>query len=128
MSNITKKVDRGIAETQRSQVFTQADASAGDILLVQDSLGKPAKTVHIDAVAAMTVRFNVLRTIYPYLPDAGGAIQNPRFDLANGQSVEDTSQAVLSIAAGETFSLDNNIAVTDIKIVTAAGSFEVFVA
>lgn len=128
MAKVVKRVDRGIAATQSSQVFTQADAGAGDIILVQDSLYKPAQVVHIESVGGMTVRFNVLRTVYPAWPEAGGAIQNPRLDLANGQEVEDTSQAVLTIAANETFSLDHDIAVSDIKIVSVAGNFEIYVA
>ena len=129
MPNITKKVDRGVAPQHRSQTFTDVDAVAGDILLVEASLGKPAKTVHIESSTdGMTVRFNVLRTIYPYFPDAGGAIQNPRFNLASGVEVEDTTQGVVTIDQDETFSLDDDIPVSDIKIVTVSGVFEVFVA
>src|SRR3989304_7424686 len=128
MAKVIKRVDRGVAETQRSQVFTQADAGAGAIILVQYSLYKPAQVIHVESDGGMTVKFNVLRMVYPAWPEAGGAIQNPRMDLANGQEVEDESMAVVTIGAGETFSLDHDLAVSDIKIVTVTGDFEIFVA
>ena len=130
MSQITKKVDRGVTAAHRTQVFTQADASAGDILLIQTSLGKPARTISIQAVGAMTVRFNVLRTIYPNRDsNAWNSPYGPMTkNLALGEEVEDTTQSVLTIDANTTFSLQNEIPVQDIKIVSAAGNWEIFVA
>jgi len=127
MAKITKRCDRGVASLQRSQSFTQADAGAGDILMIKDSLGKPAKHVTVDATAAMTLRINVLYKVFPAWPEAGGAIQNPKLDLANGQEVEDTSGALFDLAAGDTLSLDNEMPVTDIKLVSVAGNFEIYV-
>lgn len=130
MSQITKLVNRAVPVQSRSQVFTDSDAVAGDILLVQDSLGKPAKTVQIQAGAILTVRFNVLHTVFP--PRDTGLNGFPFGDLsvntAAGVQIEDTSQSVVSLGAGETFSLDNDLSVQDIKIVTTSGTFEIFVA
>ncbi len=133
MADVIKKVDRGIAPTERTQNFTQADASAGDLILVQDSLGKPAKTMIIDAVAAMSVRFNVRRTIFPPPPFSdgitdGGLATQREFNLSDPRVVEDDTGALVTIGAGESFSLDNDIPVRDIKVVSAAGSFDIFVA
>lgn len=127
MAKITKRCDRGVDPLQRSQSFTQADAGAGDILMIADSLGKPAKHLTVDATAAVTLRINVLRTVYPAQPDAGGAIQNPRLDLENPQEVEDTSGALFDLSAGETLILDNEMPVTDLKLVTVGGNFEIYV-
>lgn len=127
MAQIVKRVDRGIWPTQRSQSFTQADAGAGDIILVQESLGQPAQHLTVEAAAAMDLRLNVLRKVYPALPDAGGAIQNPRLDLENGQEVEDTTTALFHLDANETLVLNKEISITDIKLVSVGGNFEIYV-
>jgi hypothetical protein len=129
MANITKKVDRGIPSGERSQNFTQVDINPGDIIKVQDSLGKVATHVVVEATAAMTIRFNVQRTIFPerthteYDSLYPGQYQN----LALGQIIEDETGALVSLAAGESFTLDNDLAIKDIKVVTAAGAFNIFV-
>ena len=130
MANITKKVDRGVPPGERSQSFTQADIDdEGDILKIQDSLGKAATHVVIAATAAMTVRFNVQRTIFPEKTHAEydclypGQYQN----LAAGVDVEDDTGALVSLVAGESFTLDNDLSIKDIKIVSADGAFSIFV-
>jgi hypothetical protein len=131
MANVTKKVDQNIYVTQRTQNFTQANASAGDIIKVYDSLGKPGRIVTIEAVGAMTVRFNVLRTIYPVRSPDALTLPNvtPEYpNLTAGVEIEDSTGALITIGAGETFTLDNDIPVYDIKIVSAAGNFDIFVA
>ena len=129
MANVTKKVDRGVPPGERSQSFTQAEVNAADIIKVQDSLGKAARHVVIEAAAAMTVRFNVQRTIFPKKTHAEydclypGQYEN----LAAGVDVEDETGALISLAAGESFTLDNDLPVKDIKVVTASGNFTIFV-
>jgi len=129
MADIIKKVDRGVPTLQRTQNFTNTDASAGDILKVQESLGRTAKHVVIEATGAMTVRFNLVRTIYPNRTKEEYDCLYPETykNLALGQTVEDTTGALVSIGAGESFELDNDLPVKDIKIVTAAGAFDIFV-
>ena len=129
MADIIKMVDRGVPTLQRTQNFTNADASAGDILKVQESLGRTAKHVVIEATGAMTVRFNVVRTIYPNRTKEEYDSLWPEMykNLALGRTVEDTTGALVSIGAGESFELDNDLPVKDIKIVTAAGAFDIFV-
>lgn len=132
MPNITKLVDKNKPALQRSQVFTQADATAGDIVLVHNSLGKAARVCIIEAVGAMTVRFNVQRTVYPERTQADGlvipGVTAGVPNLAKGVSVVDESSAVVTIAANSTFTLDNDLPVSDIQIVSAGGNFEIFVA
>jgi hypothetical protein len=129
MADIIKKVDRGISSEQRTQNFTNTDANAGDILKIQESLGRTAKHVVIEATGAMTVRFNVVRTIYPNKTKEEYDCLYPEMykNLALGQTIEDTTGALVSIGANESFELDNDLPVKDIKIVTAAGAFDIFV-
>jgi hypothetical protein len=129
MADITKKVDRGVPSPERNQNFTNTDANAGDILKVKDSLGRVAKHVVIEAGGAMTVRFNVIRTIYPDRTKEDYDCLYPEMykNLALGQTIEDTTGALVSIGAGETFELDNDLPVKDIKIESAAGAFDIFV-
>lgn len=129
MADIIKKVDRGISSEQRTQNFTNTDANAGDILKIQESLGRTAKHVVIEAIGAMTVRFNVVRTIYPNKTKEEYDCLYPEMykNLALGQTIEDTTGALVSIGANESFELDNDLPVKDIKIVTAAGAFDIFV-
>jgi hypothetical protein len=129
MADIIKKVDRGISSDQRTQNFTNTDADPGDILKIQESLGRVAKHIVIEAAAAMTVRFNVIRTIYPNRTKEDYDCLYPEMykNLALGQTTEDTTGALVSIGAGETFELDNDLPVKDIKIESAAGAFDIFV-
>tara|TARA_Y100000310_G_C20637956_1_gene792272 strand:- start:654 stop:1052 length:399 start_codon:yes stop_codon:yes gene_type:complete len=131
MADKVKKVDRGVPSAERTQSFTQADAGAGDILKIENSLGKPAKHIVIENTAgagSMTVRFNVIRTIYPNRTKEDYDCLYPEIykNLALGQTVEDTTGALVTIGAGETFELDNDLPVKDIKLV-AATSFDIFV-
>jgi|SRR3990167_6098625 len=130
MSDITKLVDRGVPPNMRTQTFTQATVSVGDIILVKASLGHAARSVVITAAAAMTVRFNNYRTIFPVRDhnawnDPWGALTP---NLALGVQVIDTTNGVVSIAANSTFALDKDIPVEDIKIISASGNFEILVA
>jgi hypothetical protein len=132
MANIIKKVDRGVPATQRTQNFTQADANVGDILKIQESLGRMAKHIVIDVPTgggSMTVRFNVIRTIYPNKTKEEYDCLYPEMykNLALGQEVEDTTGALVTIAAGETFELDNDLPVKDIKVVSSATNWDIFV-
>jgi hypothetical protein len=65
MSQVTKPVDFNVGPQERFQVFTQADASQGDILLVLASLGKTAQEIIVMPTNAMTIRVNVIQTVAP---------------------------------------------------------------
>lgn len=129
MSQIKKKVNRLIPVRQRSQIFTNADATQGDIILVKDSLGKTAATIQIEADALMQVRFNVLHTMYPPRDQSRGWMlgTDPGIFVASGIEVTDTSMDPVTIAANETFTLDHDLSVNDIQLVTVSGVFEIFV-
>lgn len=130
MSDIIKKVDRGVASAERTQSFTEADAGTGDILKIQESLGRVARHIVLEAGSAeLTIRFNVVRTIYPDRTREEYDNPYPEMykNLALGQTVEDTTGALVTINAGDTFELDNDLPVKDIKLVAATGTFTIFV-
>lgn len=126
MSDVVKKVARLVPPNERSQVFDQTEVSAGDIILVKESLGKPASRVLIEAVGAMTLRFNVYHTVYASRQPGedhwaywSGEIRN----LARGTQVENNEGVTHSVAANSTFELQDDIPVSDIKVLTAGGNF-----
>lgn len=131
MSDVTKTVDRGISANERTQNFTQVDAGAGDILLIKASLGRPARTLQVESVGGMTFRMNTRRTIFPLRTLADGLADNydnvPQ-QLALPQVINDTTGALVTLAAGETFNLDAELPVSDISIITVSGNFDIFVA
>lgn len=132
MSNITKKVDGTVPVTQRTQVFTDADANPGDILLVKDSLGKSAKLVQIQADDTMVLSFNVLHTIYPPRDTGRGGYPfgqaGGNLDLSAGQTYTVAGAPQLTLAANETYTFDNDLPINDIQIIVASGTFEIFCA
>lgn len=129
MAQITKKVDRTVPAQLRTQVFTQADAVQGDILLIEDSLGRVAKTVQIQAIAVLGVAFNVLHTIYPPRNPYGDGYPFGMYGSPPGSGLQyEANNASITLDAGETLTLDKDIPIKDIKLNTVSGNFEIFVA
>ena len=135
MTDITKKANRGIPVLQRSQNFTNADASQGDILMVHDSLGYPASHVVIEASnGPIKVRFNVYQTLYPNRPlDALLRDDLPNISsgvLLNTSSgvLTNTDRAFINVEAGTTYTLSKVLAVSDIQLDVVSGNFDIFVA
>jgi len=124
MPNVVDPISRGIPSRERVQVFTSA--SAGDIIKVADSLGRPAQSVSIESVSGMSVRFNVVHTVAP--PREGNDLMYTQGmpNLALAVDVVDDSQTPIPISAGETFVMDD-IPVKDIQIVTLTGAFTIIV-
>lgn len=129
MTDIIKKVDRGIPANQRSQVFTNADGGAGDVILVKDSLGRHAQQVTVEATNPMSIRFNVYRYVFSQRQTGQGMTQWwPGLDnLATGTRVKDNTNALIELDAGDTFELDNEMPVNDIELVTVSGVFTITV-
>ena len=129
MADIVKKVHRLVPPNERSQSFTQADAGAGDVIMVNESLGHPASRLLIEADDAMSVRLNVYQYIFP-LHDGSEDIHvwGPGSkNLAAGQLVKDNEGVDIGIDAGGTLELDNDIPVKDIELLTVSGDFTVTV-
>lgn len=128
MSDITKKVSRHIPPTERVQTFTQADAGAGDVLMIEDSLGHPAHRVSVEADAIMTFRTNVYQDLYPWVPnDQLSGWGEDRLHLASGIRIQTDETGIFSLAASETLELDDDISVRDLELVTVSGNFTVTV-
>jgi hypothetical protein len=128
MADITKKGDRGIPKNERSVSFTQADAGAGDVLMINDSMGKPGTKVVIESAGGMSVRFNVYRTVAPLRKAGdglGGSVHGFTENLALAQTVKDETNAVFSIAASGSLELDDDMPIRDIEIVSATGDFTI---
>ena len=127
MADIVNRVNRGNPPMARSVLFTQADAGAGDVLMVRDSLGRAGVKLSIVATAALSIRTNVYFKVYPRRPNDtivdGSALPN----MALGLRAMDTSGPIIALDAGETFELDNDIVISDIELVSVAGAFEIFI-
>ena len=130
MAEISKHVDRAIAENKRSQSFTQVDVGADDIILIKKSLGYDARKISISDVVGgnLVLHFNVKRTVYP---DRLTEFIQPGFSSNLAQGVEFTGNSVgeIIVAAGETFEMSNDMAITDIHLIdtTTATGFNIFV-
>ena len=127
MADFVKKVNRGVPLNQRSLSVDQSDVGAGDVVLVKDSLGRPARHISIDAVGAMSIRFNVYHKVYQQRKVGDGLTQWwPGLDnRTTGARYKDNTNAVVDIEAGETFALDGDLPVEDVEIISAAGNFSI---
>lgn len=116
------------------QTWTTASGLAqGDILDVEGSLGRPAKYISIEAVSATSVvRFNVCHKIYgnhegvgniPYLGADAAFWQSPVLI----DEVEVTKPNIV-VEGGVNMVWNNEIAVSDIKLVTVSGQLSIITA
>lgn len=111
-------------------VFTHADATTGDILMVSTSLGRPAKHVVIEATSALRVRLNTQYTLYPArTPEAGFADPWTNWSfLASGVNYDTSAFAdEVQLAAGETLEFDDDLPINDIYLSSGASNFSVLV-
>jgi len=131
MADIVKKVNPGVPANERSQRFTDADGGTGDVLMFQDSLGKPATKINIECgVSDMSFRFNVYQNMFPQrelLEDDFNQFNLGVVNLTSGIRYKDDTGALIPLAAGETYELDNDMPVSDMELVTVSGVFEVIV-
>ena len=127
MTDITKLVDRAIPPTERTQSFTESDASAGDVLLVKESLGRPARRVNIESDGGMSVRFNVYHTIFP--EREGNDLMHTKGmpNLSQGQTIKLATAARVTLGVGEIWEMDGDFPTSDIELVTASGNWEIIV-
>lgn len=139
MANVTKKVDRNVPVLARSQSFTNADAAQGDVLKVADSLGYPASHVTIETQGgSLKVVFNVWQTTYKKWSrhDQGFMYGTEGFwNLTSGVSymtntlsgVGANPPGAVTVEANTTYSMDRELAVNDIQLVSVSGLFDIFV-
>ena len=139
MADIVKKVDRLIPPLERTQLFDQNDAGKDDVIMVRESLGRPARSVVIEATAPVKVAFNVYHWVYPRRQTPVSGVEgSPRNvmdslmytdhlpNLARGVRM-DRSDAVAGIwiDASETFEMDGSYPTSDIKLLEASGVFSI---
>jgi hypothetical protein len=131
MSDITKKVSHAVPSQQRTQNFADEDATQGDILLIKDSLGRPAHYALVEALTgAMELRFNVYHTIYPrrLIENEGGLMHTDHLPfVASGHQIKDNTQGSIDIQNGEAIEF-MTFPISDIELVVASGHFNIFVA
>lgn len=125
MSDITKPVDRRIPVAERTQSFTEADATTGDILMIEDSLGRPANVLTIESAGGMAFRVNVYQMVAP--PREGNDLMFTAGmpNLALAQRVKTDTQALIELEPDETFVLDDELVIRDMELVTVSGTFEI---
>ena len=127
MADITKLVNRIIPPNERTQAFSQVDASEGDVLLVRSSLGRPAKKVLIETTATLAVRFNVYHKVYPRRDGRDLMDTDHLNNLALGGTIKDSTGALITLEADETFEMDGSYPVEDIELVAVSGNFVITV-
>lgn len=126
MADIKKPIDYNVSPNERYQVFTKADATTGDVLKVNDSLGFPASYVSIAAQGgAMAVRFNVYRRIYQLRPDDGIHMNHVQ-NTSSGFTIKEAT-ASYSIESNTTFELSNKMPISDIELIVVSGNYKIFV-
>lgn len=135
MATITKRVNRGIEGVKRYQYWASTENNdegnpieAGDIFRIEESLGRPAKYIWIEAATGteLSIRFNSQLTTYPMRDPMYNYPNKP--DLSSPVVSTDESLAAINIGSDEVWELDA-FPVSDIQIVTFyTGSFELFVA
>lgn len=120
MSQIIKKVPNFVPPGQTYQVFTEADAVDGDILMIKDSLlGHPASHVNIDATSAIIVKFNVVQKVYPQRVQGDGFSDQGLLNISLGEEyIASGEMPDYTVGAGETFELENDFPVSDIMVVS----------
>jgi hypothetical protein len=129
MAKITKKVDRNIPVSLRSQEFLDTDAVEGDVLMVQDSLGKYASQATIRAVGgSLKVRFNVYQTVYPRRQNDSLHAEYA-LNLASGQEykVAGGSTGDFIVETNTTREVNRRFPIKDIELVTVSGNWDLFV-
>jgi len=137
MATITKKADRGIESGKRYQYWKSSEnaddgtpIAAGDVFMIENSLGKPASYFYIETTAGtdLVIRINSRVVTYP-LMDARLNWPVPPRDLANPIERFDTSMAAIEVGADEVWEFQGVLPVADVEIVTwTTGTFEIFVA
>lgn len=131
MSDITRKVSKIVPPNERIQSFNQSHASQGDVLMIEDSLGHPARSVTIDAKQAVYIRPNVYHYVYSGI-DYGHRLYNcwapGGKDLIRYGRVKNNEGVSILVDAGTLLELKDDISVSDIEMVITSGNWTITVA
>lgn len=127
MADIIKRVDRNLPISKRYQVFTQADASTGDIILIATSLGQASNKVVINAEDELVIKLNVYQTIYPLRTQGQGFSDLGISNISASTRIKNYYATSITLLAGESLVLNKELPIQDIEVVNAAGNFSIFV-
>ena len=125
MSQITKPTDANVSPLGRFQVFTQADANQGDILMILASLGKTAQEIIVMPSNAMTIRVNVIQTVAPTRAGNDLMFTNHLPNLA--RSVTYVSQTATPIPVPAGGELHLSMPIQDIELTSFTGNWTIIV-
>lgn len=129
MANVQKKISRGIHTLQRSVQFDQSEVSQGDHILVEESLGRPAKHLQVEASGGyLQFRLNERQTIFPRRPNDDLQFTQHLPNLASGVTYLQSGTAIITVEDGTTYSMDNEMPISDIHLITIAGQFDMYLA
>lgn len=129
MANITSRVSRGIHPNLRTQVWNTASGlndagnriDNGDIFLVKESLGHPAKNAtFIVASSGINVRVRFNNRVTTYLPRPKGeyGYSGDYYDLlASGLSYTDSGVGSFTMAADSTWVFNDEFPIETVEIV-----------
>lgn len=123
MADIVKKVNRAVPPQARTLTIRETDAGEGDVIMVQESMGRPAKKILIEAEDEMSVRFNVYHKVFPNRDGIDFMSTAHLPNLALGGTIKDDTSGLIQLAADETFEMDDGFPTSDIELVTCSGNF-----
>jgi len=140
VADIVKKVDRMIPPLERTLIFDQTEVAKDDVIMIRESLGRPARSVVIEATNEVKVAFNVYHTVYPprQQPVSGvdGVVNtidalmytDHMPNLARGVTM-DRSDTVAGIwvEASSSFEMDGSFPTIDMKLLEVSGVFRIIV-
>jgi len=135
MATITRKVDRQILPQLRHQYINSTMNSdlgvplaTGDMFLVEECLGKPAKYLWVETTAGTDLSIRINSRVVK-VPMRDPILNNPQTPaIENSYVVLDTTQGPVIIGAAEVWEIKNVIPINDITFIWTAGSWEVVVA
>ena len=120
MATITKKVDKGVEPVKRYQFWLSSEdaddgtvITAGDIFMIEDSIGRPASYVRIETAAGtdLQIRLNSKKVAYG-LRDARLNWPIPSNDLEIPVITHDDTMAAIPIDADATWELSGILPVS----------------
>jgi len=114
---------------KRTQNFTNSDASEGDVLMIETSLGYPAQYLTVEADNTFQFRINVYNTIYPPRGPGDGLPETYGMpNLARGVTYQSSGMALITVEPGTVYTLEKELPISDIELVTASGvAFDIYV-
>lgn len=125
MADIIKKISVTQDGRYTFQIFDQDDANAGDILLVNLSIGRDANKIVIEPDGGnIVLQFNVYEQVFKNRLDSQGVdFSNHLPNIAQAHTVLITEgKPQLTVESGKIVTLENDILANDIRVVSYTAS------